>query len=112
MEKNFVDYLKRETNETLTENGAVAYKTTESDLLDLFAVIGALRKRPTTEVIEKFNRAFAEDKLLAMKMLFYARDIRNGLGERKIFRNIVNYLATYQTEIMKKNIDLIQKKMK
>lgn len=107
MEKNFVDYLKRETNETLTENGAIAYKTTESDLLDLFAVIGALRKRPTTEVIEKFNRAFAEDKLLAMKMLFYARDIRNGLGERKIFRNIVNYLATYQTEIMKKNIDLI-----
>lgn len=107
MESKFIQGLKNETNETLTENGAVAYKTTESDLLDLFGTIGALRTRPSQEIIHKFTKAFAEDQLLAMKMLFYARNIRGGLGERRTFRILIKYMATYHTEIMYKNIDLV-----
>lgn len=107
MENKFIKGLKEETNETLTENGAVAYRTTNSDLLDMFAVIGALRTRPSNEIIAKFTKAFAEDNLLAMKMLFYARNVRGGLGERRTFRVLIKYMADFHTEIMRKNIALI-----
>lgn len=107
MENKFIKGIKGETNETLTENGAVAYRTTNSDLLDMFAVIGALRTRPSNEIIAKFTKAFAEDNLLAMKMLFYARNIRGGLGERRTFRILIKYMADFHTEIMRKNINLV-----
>lgn len=107
MSEKFVQSLMNETNETLTENGAVAYRTTNSALLDMFAVIGALRSRPSQEIIDKFTKAFTEDQLLAMKMLFYARNIRGGLGERRTFRILIKYLANYHTDIMEKNICLI-----
>ena len=107
LDNAFLKGIKNETNKTLTENGAIAYKTTNSALLDLFAVIGALRSRPSQEIIDKFTKAFAEDELLAMKMLFYARNIRGGLGERKTFRILIKYMATYHTEIMEKNLELI-----
>lgn len=107
MSENFINAIKNETNVSITENGARAYKTTNSDLLDLFATIGALRSRPSQEIINKFTKAFAEDNLLAMKILFYARDIRGGLGERKTFRTIVNYMAQYHSDILEKNIELI-----
>ena len=54
MSENFINGIK---NVTITENGARAYKTTNSDLLDLFATIGALRSRPSQEVINKFTKA-------------------------------------------------------
>ena len=107
MEDKFINGIKNETNETLTENGAIAYKTTDSALLDLFGVIGALRTRPSQDIINKFTKAFAEDELLAMKMLFYARNIRGGLGERKTFRTIIHYMADIHPDVMRKNIDLI-----
>ena len=103
----FVESIMKETNEVITENGALAYKTTNSALLDMFAVIGALRTRPSQEIINKFTKAFAEDNLLAMKMLFYARNIRGGLGERRTFRILIKYLANYHTEVMRKNVALI-----
>lgn len=107
MSENFVKSIMNETNETLTENGAVAYRTTNSALLDMFAVIGALRSRPSEEIINKFTKAFAEDQLLAMKMLFYARNIRGGLGERRTFRILIKYMANYHSDVMEKNINLI-----
>ena len=107
MENKFISALKNDTNETLTENGAIAYRTTNSDLLDMFAVIGALRTRPADEIIRKFTKAFAEDKLLAMKMMFYARNIRGGLGERRTFRILIKYMADYHTDVMRMNLELV-----
>jgi hypothetical protein len=42
-----------------------------------------------------------------MKLLFWARDVRGGAGERQIFRDIMTYLATNRTEVMRKNIHLV-----
>ena len=99
--------LKNEVNRTLTENGAVTLRTTGSDCLDLFATIGALRNADDREIIVRFSRAFAEDRDLAMKMLFYSRDIRGGLGERRVFRTILKYLADAQAESVRKNLHYV-----
>ena len=99
--------FNRENNKTLTENGALAYSSTGNSLLDLFGSIGALRTRSVADINGKFMSAFLEDKLLAMKMLFYARNIRGGLGERRTFRTICAFLADNYPSIMQKNLLLV-----
>lgn len=75
-----LQYLKNETNRTFTENGAATYESTMSDCLDLFATIGAIRRESGQEIIGRFARAFAENADIAMKILFFGRDVRGGLG--------------------------------
>ena len=102
--KKMLNFLKKEANKALTDNGAVTYASTTSDCLDLFATAGALRNADDSEIVERFIRAFAEDRDLAMKTLFFARDIRGGLGERKFFRVIMKFLAQNYPETVRKNI--------
>lgn len=99
-----LNFLRREANKTYTENGAAAYKSTESFCLDLFATAGALRQATDEEIVSRFIKAFAEDRDIAMKTLFYARDIRGGLGERRFFKVILEYLAANESETVIRNI--------
>ena len=105
--KNFLDALKEEANKTLTENLAVTYRSSGSECVDLFASIGALRSSKEEDIIRRFIKAWAEDKTTAMKILFYARDIRGGLGERRVFRVILSELAKLEPDSVRKNIALI-----
>ena len=102
-----LEHLKNEANRTYTENGAVTYATTYSDCLDLFATIGALRSVGDQEIISRFVRAFTEDPNLALKTLFFARDMRGGLGERKVFRVCLQWLAHNAPASVKKNIPYV-----
>jgi hypothetical protein len=97
-------FLKKQANRTRTENGAATYITTESDCLDLFAAIGAIRDESDEKILMRFDRAFAENKDLAVKTLFFARDIRGGLGERGVFRKIIRGMAFDRTASVLKNI--------
>lgn len=100
-------FLKKEANMTHTENGAVTYRSTQSECLDLFATIGALRRERDEEITNRFLRAYAEDADLAMKTLFFARDIRGGIGERRVFRTILKWLANNEPRSLEKNIQYI-----
>ena len=102
-----LNYLKQEANRTYTENGAVTNRSTGSELLDLFATVGALRRESEQEITDRFLRAWAEDRDLAMKLLFYARDIRGGLGERRVFRVVLRWLAAHEPKSLIKNLPLI-----
>ncbi|MBP3360769.1 MAG: DUF2828 family protein [Clostridia bacterium] len=102
-----LNYLKNESNMTYTENGAVTYESTMSNCLDLFAAIGAIRREADEEIINLFKRAYAENPDIAMKILFFGRDVRGGLGERRVFRVIVNWLSDHEPEALRKNIALI-----
>ena len=94
-------------NKTYTENGAVTLETTGDCCLDLFATVGALRHVSEEEICLRFQRAWAEDRDLAMKILFFARDVRGGLGERRAFRVIARWLADYAHTSVAKNISNI-----
>ena len=89
----FSKAISIESNKTKTENCANAFKSTNDSLVDLFAIIGSLRSRRKKEIEDLFARAHAEDPLLAIKMAFYARNIRGGLGERETFKTIIRWLA-------------------
>lgn len=105
---SFMDDLEIETSVTLTENGGRALSTTGDKLLNLFAVLGALRSRPT-DVINKFDAAFRENADLATKMVFYGRDVRGGLGERTVGRLMLRELALLYPEVVTANLKNIVK---
>ena len=102
-----LEYLKQEANITYTENGAATLRSSGKACVDFFAAIGALRNENEGEITTRFLRAYAENPDLAMKILFYARDIRGGLGERRVFRCILKYLAVNERNSVLKNLSLI-----
>lgn len=107
---SFIEQLKNTLNEeynvSVTENGALGYKTTNHPLLDMNFKVTSYRKRSDDEIIGDFMNAFRADTLLAMKWLFYARDAREGLGERRLFRVIVKHLGTHYADMMRELIPL------
>ncbi len=105
--KTVLSELKREWNRARTENGALTLKTSESGLVDLFATVGALRHRSADVMIKRFRRAYAEDPSDAMRILFFGRDIREGLGERKVFRTVLRDLAFTHPQSVEKNLAYI-----
>jgi hypothetical protein len=106
---NFMSALKNEMNNELctTENGAVGYKTTGTKLVDLNFAVASLRKKSKEEIADMFIGAYYENPMLAIKWLFYLRDITQGLGERRSFRVIMNYLARQHEDIALAVLNLI-----
>ena len=99
--------LNNEMNVSITENGAVGYRTTGKELLDLNFAVASLRKMTDAEVAKRFMKAFYEDQILAMKWLFYTRDVRGGLGERRLFRVVLAELVKSNPEMVIPVINLI-----
>jgi hypothetical protein len=95
MAKLFTDALEDVLNNQLqkTENGALGFRTTGKELLDLNFAVASLRSMTEDYIIEKFVKAYYEDKILAVKWLFFARDVREGLGERRLFRVAFKWLC-------------------
>lgn len=100
-------FLKKEANMTHTENGAATYRSTQSACLDLFAAVGGLRRESDVEITNRFLHAYTEDADLAMKILFFARDVRGGVGERRVFRTVLKWLAENEPRSLEKNIQYI-----
>jgi len=104
---NLAQAMTDESRKKLTENGATAYSSTGSAMLDLFGCIGSLRSREESDICRLFVEAYKENPLLATRCLFYCRDIRGGLGERRTFRVIMRYCAQHHPEAILPNIHLV-----
>lgn len=102
---NLVDALRQE--DVLTENGMATNSSSLNSVVDLFYNIGAMRGKEKDRLIANFSAAFVEDPNRAMKVLFWARDAREGAGERQIFRDIIKYLAEAHPESLLKNLEYI-----
>ena len=105
----FIDELKNATNFSVTENGATGYKTTYNELLDFNFKVPSFRvaneKYLRTEVRSLINSI--SDKVLLYRYIFYLRDVRGGMGERRIFRMFIQELADSDFENINALIPLI-----
>lgn len=104
---SYLANLKTEANYTRTLNGAKSHGSTGDACLDFFAVAGGMRYRRPQDQITLFERAYIETPELAMKLLFHLRDIRGGMGERKLFRTLLRHVARTWPESARKNVPYI-----
>jgi hypothetical protein len=89
---SFVNAVKNQ--EARTTNGMKALKSSASSCVDLFFKIGASRGK---NIVPDFTGAFVENRDYALRIAQWARDIRQGAGERKIFRDVLlNLVKTDQ----------------
>jgi len=97
------DELKAQEKEQLlqTENAAWMYKTSGQNILDMNFRVASYRGMSEDEIIADWIKAFADDPELATKWLFFVRDIRGGLGERRLFRIITEHLSRTEERFVK-----------
>jgi len=100
-----INAIENKQNFTTTENGAVTLKSTLKSTVDFFGLGASLRNSAEDTAIQLFSKAFAEDPLVAVKTLFYIRDVRGGQGERKTFRTCFAWIAKEYPEVAVKNIE-------
>lgn len=78
-----------------TINGALTNASSGSALLNLFSIAGASRGMTENQILTAFHKAWKESPQIALKILFQARDIHQGRGERRFFRTIFAKLTDY-----------------
>lgn len=104
----FYDAMKTTRNKIYrterTENGAVGYKTAGKVLLDLNFAISSMRWMDEQEIVRLFSAAWKEDQDLALRWLFFLRDVRGGMGERQSFRIILKWLARNNSSLVNRLI--------
>lgn len=89
---SFAEAVIDQSLETRTTNGMKALSSTTNANVDLFFKIGASRGK---DVSAAFEAAYQNDRIAALRTIFWARDVREGAGERQLFRNLLNYIELY-----------------
>jgi hypothetical protein len=102
---NLINALR--TSDSVTENGMATNSSSLNFCVDLFFQIGAMRGKDKQRLINAFVKAYNEDALTAVRLLFWARDVRGGAGERQIFKDLIKYLAENHSDVVNKNLHLI-----
>ena len=87
---NLLDGIKK-NNTSVSINGSKYYDTSYNSNLDVFTMITRFNYEPN--VINLFNNALIENEELALANLLYILDIREGKGERRLFKIIYKFLC-------------------
>lgn len=97
------EMLKNSTIENT--KGGKYYATTYNSNLDMFSMLS--RNMEENKVLTMFKSAYAEDKKLSVANLLYLLDIRDGKGERRLFKICFNWLCKNDKEYSIKVLNLI-----
>lgn len=89
------------TKDSKTLNGMSTHSTSLNKCLDFFSIAGSTRRMTEEDILKSFIGAFAENPKLASKILFWARDIRGGAGERRLFRICMLWMCDNYPETSK-----------
>ena len=105
----FVTALQNEANKSVTENGAVGYNTTYNELLDFNYKVPSLRKADDATLQKEVALLVSSivDPELLLRYMFFLRDARGGMGERRIFRAVLKELANRNFEYVPRMLPLI-----
>lgn len=93
--------------DSLTENMMVTNSTSLNSNVDMFFLAGASRNMSEREIEVLFQKALVENPLVALKVLFWSRDVRGGAGERRFFRICSKFLNNNYSDYLRKNIKYI-----
>jgi hypothetical protein len=105
----FVDAINRpagigHNNLARTENGMRAVATTGSAIVDLFYAAGASRGK---DLSVQFHSAYKEDRVRALRLLAWVRDVRGGAGEREVARKLLQTIELNYPHELEQLIPLI-----
>ena len=100
-----LDGMKKR-NYTINTKGSKYFSNTYNSNLDVFTML--TRFNPTDEIIRMFNNALIEDENIAIANLLYILDIRNGKGERLLFKTIYADLCNNHVECALKVLPFIK----
>lgn len=100
MNNTFTIFMDHEANLVYTANGAAAYATTNNPLLDCNFSVSNWRISTEGKIISNFFQAFNADPIMAVTWLFFLRDCRGGLGERRSFRIITEWLNDHHKDVL------------
>lgn len=103
---NLANELKQVCTVKNTKGGNY-FATTYDCNLDFFASISRYNKKE--KIQNSFSCALAENKTLALANLLYTLDIKDGKGERRIFKEAFNYLCKNDVESAKTILPFIGK---
>lgn len=88
-----------------TANGAETFESSLNKCVDLFFQIGAARANGLSTTT--LAKAFADNPDVASRIVAWSRDIRGGAGERKVFRDCLNYFAENDLTVFQGLVNLI-----
>jgi hypothetical protein len=95
------------TKNTITENGMTTNTTSLNYNVDLFFKAGAMRAADEDAILSLVSKAWNEDPTICLRILFWARDVRGGAGERRFFKVAIKYLADKDPQGMADILGLI-----
>lgn len=95
------------TKDSFTANGAITHSTSLNAVLDLFFIAGASRTIEESVIQNMLTKAYAENKLLTLKVIFWAGDIRGGQGERRFLRIALKWLETYHNSVLEQLLQFV-----
>lgn len=91
--------MQNRQNFTLTENGALTYRSTKSHVLDLFSM-GAVANGINTKKL--IRDALSENPVFAIKVIFNLADIRQGQGRRAFFKEALGIVLEMDIDVARK----------
>ncbi len=102
---NLVNVTRQE--DVLTTNGMVTNSTSLNSNVDMFFLAGASRRMSDSDIEILFQKAIVENPMIAIKLMFWARDARGGAGERRFFRICSKFLNKNYLAYLEKNIKYV-----
>lgn len=107
MENTFTNFMEHAGNVAYSDNGAVMFRTTYKPLLDCNFAVSNWRNSSEQDILDMFTQAYNNDPVTAITWLFFLRDCRGGLGERRSFRICMKWLAFHHSKELVKVLPYI-----
>lgn len=99
--------IERNNSLQMTENGGTGFSTTGNELVDLNFKVPSFRKGVPAADIAKFRTAMMKDLVYSVKWLFFVRDAREGLGEKRAFIDLFTEFFRYDKASASKVLNLV-----